>query len=86
MSDIFNFTTDIPVGEETPFTWIIYGDMGVGGYPSAVGTENLMMKEIQENKARLIFHHGDISYARGYVSLLVVLIRHFVTLKYFFKQ
>jgi len=69
MSDIFNFTTDIPVGEETPFTWIIYGDMGVGGYPSAVGTENLMMKEIQENKARLIFHHGDISYARGYAYI-----------------
>ena len=71
MSDIYNFTTIIPAGNHTPFQFIMYGDMGVAAYPSAVGTELQMLKEIRENNIRLIVHNGDISYACGQVTILI---------------
>ena len=33
MSTVANFTTALPAGDKTPFTFIVYGDMGVDPYP-----------------------------------------------------
>ena len=68
MSKIRNFTTPIPGGDPTPYKFIVYGDMGVSPFPRATTTADLVTWEVEKNKARFIFHHGDISYAMGYVS------------------
>ena len=68
MSPVLNFTTPIAPGDETPFKFIVYGDMGVSSFPRASQTAKLMLQEYHENDAKFIFHNGDISYAEGRVS------------------
>jgi len=69
MSEVLNFTTPLPAGDRTPFKFIVYGDMGVDPYPEAVTTASLVKKELNQNDIKLIFHIGDISYARGYAYI-----------------
>lgn len=68
MSPVFNFTTPLPAGDKTPFKFVVYGDMGLDGYPEATTTAVHMRQEVEENDIRFIYHHGDISYARGQVT------------------
>lgn len=70
MSRINNFTTPIEPGDQTPFKFVVYGDMGVDVFPEAHTTAQLVRKEVDSNNIRFVFHHGDISYARGHVSFL----------------
>ena len=70
MSPIANFTTPLPAGDPTPFKYIVYGDMGVDPYPQAYSTSKLVRKEIDEENIKYVFHIGDISYARGWVSTI----------------
>ena len=65
MSTIYNFTTDLPAGDETPHSWVVYGDMGTGPAPEL--TAKLLQNEVHKNNIRYVVHHGDISYARGTV-------------------
>lgn len=74
MSDIANFTTPLAAGNRSSFKFIVYGDMGVRPFPEGVTTAKLVRQEIEENDVRFVYHHGDISYARGYVSLEFVLV------------
>jgi len=69
MSTVANFTTPLAPGNHTPFKFIVYGDMGVEGFPESVTTAQLVRQEIEENDVRFVYHHGDISYARGHVSI-----------------
>ena len=69
MSEIRNFTTPVPAGDPTPYKFIVYGDMGTYGFPQSKTTADLVMEELKKNDIRFIFHHGDISYACGYVRL-----------------
>jgi len=71
MSRINNFTTPILPGDEKPFKFIVYGDMGVEGFPESVTTAELVREEIDSNDVRFVFHHGDISYARGHVCIFL---------------
>ncbi|XP_066919291.1 uncharacterized protein, partial [Clytia hemisphaerica] len=66
MSDIANFTTPLAAGNRSSFKFIVYGDMGVHPFPEGVTTAKLVRQEIEENDVRFVYHHGDISYARGY--------------------
>ena len=68
MSDIHNFTTPLPAGDSTPYSFIVYGDMGITPFPRGTTTADLARREVEKNNARFILHHGDISYAMGYVS------------------
>eukprot|EP00794_Sanderia_malayensis_P005168 gene5168-5820_t len=65
MSPIQNFTTAPVIGDQTPYKFIVYGDMGVSTFPRADETAKLMLQEYRENDVKFIFHNGDISYARG---------------------
>lgn len=56
------------VGSGDPFTAIVYGDMGVSPAPRAYETADYATREAQTGSAALVIHHGDLSYARGYVS------------------
>ena len=77
MSDIYNFTTALAPGDPTPFNFITFGDHGVSddtdfsweNSPGAGRVSSQILDEYRnsEDKPRLIFHHGDISYARGQV-------------------
>ena len=69
MSPVFNFTTPLPAGDKTPFKFVVYGDMGLDPYPEATTTAVHMRQEVEENDIRFIYHHGDISYARGQVKI-----------------
>ena len=69
MSYIANFTTPLPKGDRTPYKFVIYGDMGVDPSPEAYATAKNVRKDIDVNKVRFVFHHGDISYARGYAYI-----------------
>jgi len=68
MSPVFNFTTPITAGDKTPFKFIVYGDMGVEAFPEGQETAILVRQEVDKNDVRFVYHHGDVSYARGYVS------------------
>ena len=70
MSPFYNFTTALLPGDKTPYKFIAYGDMGVDGFPQAKETAKRMVEEYRENDIKLIFHNGDISYARGYVCVV----------------
>ena len=74
MSPTKNFTTPLPAGDTTPYKFIVYGDMGVDPFPEAVGTADLVREEVAENDIKFVYHHGDISYARGYVSYIIEII------------
>ena len=66
---MYNFTTPIPAGDDTPHTIITYGDQGVVSSPGASGTAARMLQEYRQNGIRMVLHNGDISYAMGYVSI-----------------
>ena len=72
MSPIANFTTPILPGNRSPFKFIVYGDMGVSPFPEGETTAELVRREIEENDVRFVYHHGDISYARGHVSVMIL--------------
>ena len=65
MSAVRSFKTAPPVGSDVSFKFIAYGDMGV--YPESRTTAKYVLKDVQDGY-EFIFHNGDISYARGYVS------------------
>lgn len=69
MSPVFNFTTPLPAGAKTPFKFIVYGDMGLEGFPEGTETARLVREEIDRNDVKFVYHHGDVSYARGYAYL-----------------
>ena len=77
MSRIANFTTPMLPGSTEPFKFIVYGDMGVQGFPESITTAELVRKEIDNNDVRYVFHHGDISYARGRVSFFSYVFQSF---------
>ena len=68
MSPVHHFNTSPPVGSEDKFTALVYGDMGVSPVPRAYKTAEYATKEALSGNAAFVFHNGDISYARGYVS------------------
>ena len=55
------------INPDVSFKFIAYGDMGLSGIPGAFDIAKFMSEEAA-NGTSLIFHVGDISYARGYVS------------------
>ena len=69
MSATANFTTPMLKGDPTPYTFIIYGDMGVDRYPQAYSTAKNVRTEIGERDIKFVSHIGDISYARGYAYI-----------------
>ena len=71
MSDVRKFRTQPPTGPDEPFSFIVYGDMGVSAVPGAHDTASYMIEEAMNGKS-FVFHVGDISYARGYVSTPVI--------------
>ena len=80
MSEIHNFTSALPAGDATPYQFLTFGDHGVSEdpdhqSPGADGTANNIIKEMEQHNPRLVFHHGDISYAVGYVSVLILLLK-----------
>ena len=64
-SDVKSFTTSITPGDQAPFSFIMYGDMGISVSPGAERTAELVLNEVQ-NGAAFVMHHGDLSYAIGY--------------------
>lgn len=56
------------VDPEYSFSYVVYGDMGVGTGDQARATAKLSSKEM-ENGARMTHHFGDLSYARGYANI-----------------
>ena len=64
-SEVKTFTTAVAPGDSTPFTFIMYGDMGTTASPGANTTVQLVLSEIQ-NGAAFIMHQGDLSYAVGF--------------------
>ena len=69
MSPIHHFNTAPPVGSADKFTALVYGDMGVSPVPRAYKTAEYATQEALNGTAAFVFHNGDISYARGFVSL-----------------
>ena len=66
MSAVRSFKTAPPVGSDVSYKFIAYGDMGL--LPAAHSTAKYVAKDVQDADYEFIFHNGDISYARGYVS------------------
>jgi len=71
MSPIHHFNTSPPVGSANTFTALVYGDMGVSPVPRAYKTAEYATQEAMNGTAAFVFHNGDISYARGFVSVEV---------------
>lgn len=68
MSDVpRKFRTQPPTSPDEQFSFVVYGDMGVSAVPGAHDTASYMIEEAMNGKS-FVFHVGDISYARGYVS------------------
>ena len=72
MSLVYNFTTPLPSGDPTPYNFIYYGDMGI--YDAGRKCAQNMIEDMVPKDIKHIFHNGDISYARGHVSLFMYLI------------
>ena len=64
MSEIRSFKTAPPIGSDISYKFIVYGDMGMSD--AAHATAKYALRDIQDGY-EFIYHHGDISYARGYV-------------------
>ena len=77
MSPIHHFNTSPPVGSANKFTALVYGDMGVSPVPRAYKTAEYATQEAMNGTAAFVFHNGDISYARGFVSVQVI--DHFIS-------
>lgn len=69
MSEMRSFTTAPPVGSDVPFKFIVYGDMGMS--TAAHDTAKYALRDVVEDGYEFILHHGDISYARGYVCFVM---------------
>ena len=69
MSPVHHFNTAPPVGSANAFTALVYGDMGVSPVPRAYKTAEYATQEAINGTAAFVFHNGDISYARGFVSV-----------------
>ena len=66
MSEIRSFKTAPPIGSDLPYKFIVYGDMGM--LAAAHATAKYALRDVSDGY-EFIFHHGDISYARGYVRI-----------------
>lgn len=72
MSPVRTFKTAIPAGDKTPYKIIVYGDMGIDPYPQGKSTAKHVIRDItSDENYRFVFHHGDISYALGYVCIFL---------------
>lgn len=81
MSTKRKFRTQPATGPDESFSFIVYGDMGVSAVPGAHDTSKYMIDEAKNGRS-FVFHVGDISYARGYVSNVVLIPRmHFISLQ-----
>ena len=67
MSAVYNFHSAPVTDPDVSFSFVVYGDMGVSVVPGAHDTAKYMVEEAKKGSS-LVFHVGDISYARGYVS------------------
>ena len=67
MSDARQFRSAPVTDPDTSFTFIVYGDMGNTPIPGSHDTAKYLVEEAKDGSS-LVFHVGDISYARGYVS------------------
>ena len=67
MSEIRSFKTAPPVGSNVSYKFIVYGDMGMSA--AAHATAKYALRDVVDNGYEFIYHHGDISYARGYVRI-----------------
>lgn len=67
MSAVYKFRSAPITDPDASFSFVVYGDMGVTVVPGAHDTAKYMIEEAM-NGSSLVFHVGDISYARGYVS------------------
>ncbi|XP_068710159.1 uncharacterized protein [Montipora foliosa] len=68
MSSVRTFRTQPPTGSDESFSFVVYGDMGLSLDPGAHDTAKYMIEEAKKGKS-LVFHVGDISYARGYAYI-----------------
>ena len=59
-SKVKSFMTAVKRGDSTPYSFIIYGDMGL-----TLGTAKLVKEEVDKGAA-FVFHAGDLSYALGF--------------------
>ena len=66
MSAVRKFRSQPITGPDEPFSFVVYGDMGVTADPGSHDTAKYMIEEAAKGRS-LVFHVGDISYARGYV-------------------
>ena len=64
-SDTLTFTTPPRPGDESPFTFLTYGDMGLTPPPGSYKVTGMLAAEV-ERGAAFIVHQGDLSYAVGY--------------------
>ena len=67
MSAVHKFRAAPLTDPDASFSFVVYGDMGVSAVPGAHDTAKYMIEEAN-NGSSFVFHVGDISYARGYVS------------------
>jgi hypothetical protein len=67
MSSIRSFKTAPPTGPDVAFKFIVYGDQGV--FPAAYSTAKHVLEDVTKKGYEFVFHNGDISYARGMVSI-----------------
>ncbi|XP_015775723.1 PREDICTED: probable inactive purple acid phosphatase 2 [Acropora digitifera] len=65
MSSIRTFHTQPLTNPDETFSFVVYGDMGLSVDPGAHDTAKYIIEEAKKGKS-LVFHVGDISYARGY--------------------
>ena len=66
MSETRSFKTAPPIGSDISYKFIVYGDMGMSD--AAHATAKHALRDVQDGY-EFIYHHGDISYARGFVRL-----------------
>ena len=66
MSEMRSFKTAPPVGSDVSYKFIVYGDMGMS--EAAHATAKYALRDVLDGY-EFIFHHGDISYARGYAYI-----------------
>ena len=72
-SDSFSFTSAPPVGDEAPFSYLVYGDQGCpsvgwgngGKWTAAMTAREVLHPQDKNLPIRAIHHFGDLSYARG---------------------
>ena len=68
MSEVRKFVTAPLPGSAAQYTAMVFGDHGLSPPPRADTTAARLTQEALNGTAALVFHIGDISYARGFVS------------------